>query len=100
MKKLIVCPKESGNTFKVCRYLSNNSKIDIKVIAKTTKYDLPYYDAIILASGVYGNHVHKNISTWINSIEKNTINSNTKFYVFLTWFGRGDSDRVAFNEVK
>jgi len=100
MKKLIVCPKESGNTYKVCSYVSSNSDVELKVVAKTAKYDLPYYDVIILASGVYVNHVHKNILTWINSIEKNTINSNTKVYIFLTWFGRGDSDRVVFNEVK
>ncbi|NLY81813.1 MAG: hypothetical protein GX078_03400 [Clostridiales bacterium] len=100
MKKLIVYSKESGNTHKVCSYVSGNSDTDLKVVGKTTKYDLPYYDVIILASGVYMNHVHANILTWINSIEKNTIDSNTKFYLFLTWFGRGNSDKSAFDEVK
>lgn len=100
MKKLIVCPRESGNTFKVCQYVSSNSDVELKGVTKTAKYDLPSYDVIILASGVYVNHVHINISKWIDSIEKNTITSNTKVYLFLTWFGRGDSDRSALNEVK
>ncbi|MDY0234766.1 MAG: hypothetical protein RBR71_01985 [Gudongella sp.] len=100
MKKLIICPKESGNTYDVCSYVSSNSDFELKVVSKTTKYDLPYYDVIILSSGVYGNYVHKNISAWINSIEKNAINPNTKFYIFLTWFGRGNSDRATYNEVK
>ena len=100
MKKLIVCPKESGNTYKVCNYVSSNSDAELKVVVKTTKCDLSCYDAIILASGVYANHVHKNILAWINSIEINTNSSNTKAYIFLTWIGRGNSDRVAFNEVK
>lgn len=100
MKKLIVCSKESGNTYKVCHYVSSNSDIELKVIDKTTKCDLIDYNVIILASGVYGNHVHKNILTWVNSFEENTINLNAKVYLFLTWFGRGDSDIATFNEVK
>ncbi len=100
MKKLIVSSRESGNTFKVCQYVSSNSDVEFQSAAKTEKQDLSSYDVIILASGVYGNHVHKSIVKWINSIEKNTITSSAKFYLFLTWFGRGDSDRAAFNEVK
>jgi len=61
---------------------------------------LPYYDVIILASGVYVGRVHKNIIKWINSIKINTINSNTKVYFFLTWIGRGKSDKVVFDKVK
>jgi|LGVF01.2.fsa_nt_gb flavodoxin len=100
MKKLIVCSKKSGNTYKVCNYVSSNSDAKLKIADSTAKYDLSYYNVIILASGVYANHVHKNILTWINNIEKNTLNLNTKVYIFLTWLGRGDSDRAAFNEVK
>jgi menaquinone-dependent protoporphyrinogen IX oxidase len=96
MKKLIVCPKELGNTYKVCSYVSNNSDIELKVVTETTKIDLTKYDAIILASGVYGNHVHKNILNWLNNNQL----SNVKIYAFLTWIGRGKSDKAAFDEVK
>lgn len=34
MKKLIICPKESGNTFKVCSYVSSNSDLELKVTGK------------------------------------------------------------------
>jgi flavodoxin len=100
MKKLIVCPKESGNTYKVCRYVSSNSNVDLNVVATETKYDLSNYDVIILASGVYMNNVHKDMLTWIQSIEKDTIKANTKVYLFLTWFGRGNSDKATFDAVK
>ena len=100
MKKLIVCPKQSGNTYKVCSYVSSNLDVELKVVTNTTKYDLPYYDVIILASGVYGGNVHKNILKWVSSIKTNTINSNTEVYIFLTWLGRGNSDKVAFNKAK
>lgn len=100
MKKLIVCAKESGNTHKVCRYVASNLDVELKVAGKTTMIDLPSYDVIIVASGVYLNRVHKNILRWINSVEKDAINPEAKVYLFLTWFGRGESDEVAFNEVK
>ncbi|HZK39934.1 MAG TPA: flavodoxin domain-containing protein [Clostridia bacterium] len=92
--------RESGNTFNVCQHVSSNSDVELQRAAKTDKQDLSPYDAIILASGVYINHVHINILKWIKSIETNTITSNTKFYLFLTWFGRGDSDKAAIHEVK
>lgn len=100
MKKLIVCPKESGNTYKVCSYVANNSEVDLAVVATRTGYDLSSYDVIILASGVYMNTAHKDMVTWIQSIEKDTIKPNTKVYLFLTWFGRGASDKAAFEAVK
>lgn len=100
MKKLIVCPKESGNTYNVCRYVSSNSDVELKVIATETEYDLSGYDVIILASGVYMNNVHKDMVTWLQGIEKNMINANTKVYMFLTWFGRGSTDKAACNAVK
>lgn len=100
MKKLIISTKESGNTFEVCRYVASNSDVDLMVTGKMKKFDLNCYDIIILASGVYLGHVHKNILAWINSIEKNTISTKAKVYIFLTWFGRGNSDKLAFTEVE
>ncbi|MFA9422020.1 MAG: flavodoxin domain-containing protein [Sedimentibacter sp.] len=100
MKKLIVCPKTFGNTYKVCDYMSRELGIELKVINSTTKINLEDYDAIIVASGIYGNHPHKNISNWINNIQSRNIKSNVKFYTFFTWFGRGKSDVDCFNEIK
>lgn len=100
MKKIIVSSKESGNTYKVCSFVSSNSDIELKVPAKIAKEDLASYDIIILASGVYRNNMHKNILAWIDSIEKDTINPNAKVYLFLTWLGRGNSAKLAFDAVK
>lgn len=96
MRKLIICPKSLGNTYKVCRCVSDNSNIELKVVNESTKIDLTEYDVIILASGVYGGRIHKNILKWFNNSEK----SNAKIYVFLTWIGRGKSDKTALNKLK
>lgn len=98
MKKLIVCPKPSGNTFKVCDAVAGELGVELKIVDETTRMDLEGYDIVVLASGVYGNHVHNNLIKWIENLRD--INSNTRFYLFLTWFGRGNSDKLAFKEVK
>jgi len=100
MKKLIVCPKKTGNTYNVCNYVSDNSDIELMTVNRTTDIDLKEYDTIILSSGVYANHVHINILRWIENIQTDKIESNTKIYIFLTWFGRGKSDKSAIKEVK
>lgn len=100
MKKIMLCSKKSGNTNKVCTYVSSHSDIALEILDGTAKNELPDEDVIVLASGVYGNHVHKNITAWINSIEKKAMKEDVKIYLFLTWFGRGDSDKAAFNETK
>lgn len=96
----MICPKKSGNTYTVCSYVSSHSDVELNVGAKAIQSDLLSYEVIILASGIYLNHVHLNILRWIKGIEQNTINLNTKVYLFSTWFGRGESDKATFNEVK
>jgi len=91
MKKVMVCPKNTGNTHKVCDYVSRKLGIELKVVDGTTGTNLEDCDVVILSSGVYGNHVHENLQTWINSISDGDIKPNAKFYVFFTWFGRGKS---------
>ncbi len=99
MKKIILCPKKTGNTYNVCSFVSENTDFEIKVINENSKIDLDNYDIILLSSGVYANKVHKNISKWINNMD--TVESKTgKVFLFLTWFGRGNSDSVACNQVK
>ncbi len=100
MKKLIIYPKKTGNTYKVCNYICNNSNVECKFITDISKSDLSQFDIIILSSGIYGGLVHKNLSTWLNSIDKNTINTNVKIYLFLTWLGRGKSAKGGFDKVK
>ncbi len=100
MGVLIVCPKSSGNTYNVSRYIANNSDAELLVINQNEVNDLMKYKSIILCSGVYGDKVHKDLIGWLRQVKKTSINENTKFYMFLTWFGRGQSDKNAIKEVK
>lgn len=99
MKKLIVCPKKSGNTFTVCEYVSKNREIDLRVVNKDKNFPIEEYETIILSSGVYVGKAHKNLIKWLESIDINQMNKNTKFYLFTTWFGRGESDRSVLRQI-
>jgi len=98
MKKIMLCPKEFGNTYDMCKYIRDNSDCELKVIDGKTKIDLNEYDAIILSSGVYADNIHKNIKGWINNVDDYK-EIKAKTYLFLTWIGRGKSDKAAYNKV-
>ena len=100
MSVLIVCPKSKGNTFDVCNYVTNNSDAELSILNQNQVNDLKKYKSIILCSGVYGDKVHKNLFKWLGQIEKTSIHENAKIYMFLTWFGRGQSDKNAIIGVK
>jgi flavodoxin len=99
MKKLIVCPKKSGNTHKVCSYAAAQSGAALHVAGREEKTDLPQYDAVVLASGVYGGQAHKNILNWVRGGAMDALKPDVKIYVLLTWFGRKGSDRDAFEDI-
>ncbi|SHJ06722.1 Flavodoxin [Dethiosulfatibacter aminovorans DSM 17477] len=99
MKKLIICPKASGNTYKVCCHISGNTDVNILIVNESTKIDFSDYDTIILSSGIYGGHVHKNILRLIRSDQMDSIKTDAKICLFFTWIGRGHSDMDAFNEI-
>jgi len=100
MSVLLVCPKDSGNTFNVANYVTNNSDAELLLLNQNQEKDLNCYNSIILCSGLYGSRVHKLLQRWLAQIKKTSINENAKIYLFLTWFGIGKSDKEAIREVK
>lgn len=100
MSVLLVCPKSKGNTFHVCRYVVNHSDAELLLLNPRQADDLKEYTSIFLCSGVYGGSVHRDLLRWLDRIDKTSINDNAKIFAFLTWFGRGHSDKTAMQGVK
>jgi menaquinone-dependent protoporphyrinogen IX oxidase len=100
MEKLIICPKAKGNTYNVCRYVADHSDVALKVASADNQFDIINYDSIVLASGIYGGFFHKNVLNWIKTIKKSDLKESAKIYIFLTWIGRGNSDKVAYNKIR
>jgi flavodoxin len=99
MSKLLICPKQRGNTFTVCDYISKHTDSDLKFANEQESFQLEDYNTIILCSGVYGGNAHNNLVKWVESITKDQIVNNTKFYMFMTWFGRGKSDKTVLEKI-
>lgn len=57
------------------------------------------YEIIILCSGIYGGNPHSNLSDWIEELDSEDINESIKFYMFVTWFGQGDSDKKTMGKI-
>lgn len=100
MKNLVICPKSKGNTYNVAQYMKDHSESDFLVLEKERMNAFDEYKQIILCTGVYGDKIHTNLSEWLRKIDRSMFCNDVKFRVFLTWFGRGTSDRNAFNEAK
>lgn len=96
---LIVSPKKKGNTYDVASYLKANNDADMYVIDGGWTPDLRKYRHIVLCSGIYADKVHKLLSEWIKEINIKELTEDTKFHLFLTWFGRCKSDAHAMKDV-
>ncbi|HHU36756.1 MAG TPA: hypothetical protein GXZ47_05960 [Treponema sp.] len=99
MSVLLICPKKSGNTFTVCEFVSKHAAIDLKVVNEREHYRIDDYKTIILSSGVYMGKPHVNLTKWLETITKKEIDTSTKFYMFMTWFGRGKSDKTVMRKI-
>lgn len=99
MSVLLVSPKEKGNTFDVLKYVENNSDADMMIIGRDDDLSLADYETIIIGTGVYGGNLHKNLQRWLENIDKVSVNPKVKVYAFLTWFGRGKSDKATIKKI-
>ncbi|MDC7124829.1 MAG: hypothetical protein PQJ46_04640 [Spirochaetales bacterium] len=100
MKMIILCPKSSGNTYTVVKNVSERLKIEQEVINPESRIDISKYDVLILSSGVYMDQVHKSIRNWVSNLPEADNPQSPRFYLFMTWLGRGKSNVTAFNDLK
>lgn len=101
MKTLFICPKERGNTYRVFSYIADSSS-DVRALSKKDSiidiHKLHEYDRIIFGSGVYGGNLHKKLKDFMSSLKREDLKRSCKIYLFLTWFGRSDSNKQVFNQ--
>lgn len=97
---LIVSPKQEGNTHRVGAHMALESGADLLILEKGKTPDLKQYGHIVLCSGVYGDRIHAALAAWLKNLEKEQLREDVKFHVFLTWFGRGASDKHAAAEAR
>lgn len=97
-KILIICPKQDGNTYRVAEAMKANTNADLLVLENPSGYVLEDYNHIVICSGVYGDKIHAQLYGWLSELKESSLQEDVIFHVFLTWFGRGKSDRNAYKE--
>lgn len=100
MKTLVISPKKSGNTHQVCQYVCSGSDTELLTLGGEANPDLGGFDIIIFTSGIYAGRLHKNILEFAKGIQPEALKPGVKFYMFMTWFGRGGSDQMAMDELR
>ncbi|AEV30522.1 hypothetical protein SpiGrapes_2765 [Sphaerochaeta pleomorpha str. Grapes] len=99
MSTLFVSAKEDGNTFKVLSAVSLALGSDFVTAADPIFPQLKKYDTIVLGSGVYANRVHRNLLSWLDILCAEDFKEGSKVYLFMTWIGRGSSNKATFNSL-
>lgn len=98
MNGLVLCPREKGNTRKVCDAIAARPGWKLARISGADRMDLSGYDRVIIGSGVYGGRPHKNVIAFLEALEKGQ--GPREIRILLTWVGRGRSDRAAFRAIE
>ncbi|MDW5299788.1 MAG: flavodoxin domain-containing protein [Sedimentibacter sp.] len=96
--KIILCPKENGNTRKICDAIATEDDCELVRITGNEILDLSDYESVIVGSGVYGGFPHKNLLMFIRNLKEE--HAPKKVRVLLTWLGRGKSDMEAFKRIE
>lgn len=91
---LLVSAKGEGNTFGVLERVAE--RIEAPLVLATDAPRIEGHRVILFGSGVYGGMVHKNLEVWVNGLDEEELRTGIRFYLLLTWIGRGHSDRSAF----
>lgn len=101
MKPIVLYSSKGGNTGKVGSEIA--SELDCPCIKITKDFDsstinLNDFDLVFIGTGNYAAKPNHELLNFLN--EMNLGNSGKDFALFMTWFGRGTSDKAVYNKVK
>jgi flavodoxin len=100
LKPIVLYSTKGGNTEKVAGEIA--SELNCPCIKITKDFDssivnLNDFDLVFIGTG---NYVAKPNADLLNFLNKMKLDSSKQFALFMTWFGRGTSDKDTFNKVK
>lgn len=84
--KIILCPKENGNTRKICDAIAAEDDWESARITGSEVLDFSEYDSVIFGSGVYAGFPHKNLISFIRGLKWEHVPK--KVHVLLAWEGK------------
>ncbi len=97
MASIILCAKEKGNTRKLCDAIAAQEGWTLHRITAGDDTDVSGYDRVVVASGVYLGAPHAGLLAFLKDLPDDR--KPARVAVLLTWLGRGESDRDAFDRI-
>ena len=100
MKTIVLYSSKSGNTEKIASEIATELSCSCIKITKdfnSSTANLRDFDLVFLGTGNYGAKPNADMLNYLNEMNpKNNVN----FALFITWFGRGTTDKVVYERIK
>ena len=100
MKPIVLYSSKSGNTERIAGEIASELSCRCEKIDGTydsTIIDLDNFDPVFLGTGVYGGNPTAELLNYLKDMQ---LENSLHFALFMTWFGRGTTDKDAYNTVK
>lgn len=100
LKPIVIYSSKSGNTERIAKEIASElhclcEKIDENF--NLTIKDLDNFDLVFLGTGNYGAKPNAKLLDYLKQMN---LNNSRTFALFLTWCGRGTSDKAVYHKVK
>ncbi|MBD3173263.1 hypothetical protein GF326_12425 [Candidatus Bathyarchaeota archaeon] len=100
MKTIVLYSSRSSNTEKIANEIASELDCPCIKISKDfnpSTVDLRDFDIVFLGTGIYGAEPNAEL---LNYLKEMNPKNNVNFALFLTWFGRGTTDKAVYDLVK
>ncbi len=100
MKPIVLYSSKGGNTEKIASEIAselNCSYIKISKDFNSSTVNIRDFDLVFLGTGIYGAKPDADLLNYLNEMN---LKNNVIFALFITWFGRGTTDRAVYDKIK
>ena len=100
LRPIVLYSSKSGNTEKIAREISSELNCRCEKISEnfdSSLIDLDDFNLVFLGTGNYG---AKPNAEMLNYLKEMNLNNNRIFALFMTWLGRGTTDKAVYDIIK
>ena len=100
MKTIVLYSSRGGNTEKVANEIASELNCQQLKVGKDfgkSNLDLNSFDLVFVGTGNYAAKPNADI---VNYLKETSLKNSRQFALFMTWFGRGKSDKAVFDKMK
>jgi flavodoxin len=100
LKSIVLYSSRGGNTEKIAREITSELNCQCEKISEnfnSTSISLDDFDLVFIGTG---NYSAKPSAEMLNYLKEMNLNDSRHFALFMTWIGRGTTDKAVYDIVK